>query len=94
MASSLSAPLAAAVEYPSSDGKPMAESDSQRIPLTYAVDRLRYHFRNHADMYASGNPADLLRRRDPRARAAPVFSDNQDENPLRTSTERHRADEG
>ena len=55
MASSLSAPLAVAVEYPSSDGKPMAESDSQRIPLTYAVDRLRYHFRNRADVYASGN---------------------------------------
>ena len=53
MASSVSAPAAAAapVDYPSSDGKPMAESDFQRIPLTYAVDRLRYHFRNHADVY-------------------------------------------
>ncbi len=39
----------------SSDGKPMAESDFQRIPLTYAVDRLRYYFRNHADVYVSGN---------------------------------------
>ena len=57
MASSLSAPLApaAAIDYPSSDGKPMAESDSQRIPLTYAVDCLRHYFRNRPEVYASGN---------------------------------------
>ena len=73
MATSLSAPLAApaAVEYPSSDGKPMAESDSQRIPLTYAVDRLRYHFRNHADVYASGNLLIYYEEGNPRARVAP-----------------------
>ena len=73
MASSLSAPLAApaAVEYPSSDGKPMAESDSQRIPLTYAVDRLRYHFRNRADVYASGNLLIYYEEGNPRARVAP-----------------------
>ncbi len=40
-----SPPVAPAkVHYPSSDGKPMAESDFQRTPLTYAVDRLRQHF--------------------------------------------------
>ena len=57
MASSLSAPhaAAAAIDYPSSDGKPMAESDSQRKPLTYAVDCLGYYFRNHPDVYVSGN---------------------------------------
>ena len=55
MASSLSAPVAVAVDYPSSDGKPMAESDFQLIPLIYAVDRLRHHFRNHPDVYVSGN---------------------------------------
>ena len=73
MASSLSAPLAApvAVEYPSSDGKPMAESDSQRIPLTYAVDRLRYHFRNRADVYASGNLLIHYEEGNPRASVAP-----------------------
>ena len=73
MATSLSAPLAApaAVEYPSSDGKPIAESDSQRIPLTYAVDRLRYHFRNHADVYASGNLLIYYEEGNPRARVAP-----------------------
>jgi hypothetical protein len=53
MATSLLAP--AQVDYPSSDGRPMAESDYQRTPLTYAVDRLRHHFRNRDDVYVSGN---------------------------------------
>ena len=53
MASSLLAP--AKVDYPSSDGQPMAESDYQRTPLTYAVDRLRRHFRHRDDVYVSGN---------------------------------------
>ncbi len=55
MASTLSAPPAVAVDYPSSDGKPMAESDSQRKPLTYAVDRLELYFSNDPDVYVSGN---------------------------------------
>ena len=57
MASSLSAPPApaAAIDYPSSDGKPMAESDFQRKPLTYAVDCLGHYFRNRPDVYVSGN---------------------------------------
>ena len=53
MATSLLAP--AQVDYPSSDGRPMAESDHQRTPLTYAVDRLRHHFRDRDDVYVSGN---------------------------------------
>ena len=55
MASTLSAPPAVTVDYPSSDGKPMAESDSQRKPLTYAVDRLELYFSNDPDVYVSGN---------------------------------------
>ena len=55
MASSFSAPAAAAVDYPSSDGKPMAESDFQLHPLIYAVERLRRYFRNDPDVYVSGN---------------------------------------
>ena len=53
MASPLLAP--AKVRYPSSDGKPMAESDFQRTPLMYAVGRLRRHFRRRRDVYVSGN---------------------------------------
>ena len=57
MASSISAPPApaAAIDYPSSDGKPLAESDTQRRPLTYAVDCLGYYFRNRPEVYVSGN---------------------------------------
>ena len=57
MASSLSAPPApaAAIDYPSSDGKPMAESESQLIPLTYAVSCLKHYFRNRPEVFASGN---------------------------------------
>jgi Uma2 family endonuclease len=45
----------ATVEYPSSDGLPMAESDFQRKPLTYAVEALGIYFQDRADVYVSGN---------------------------------------
>ena len=46
-----SPPLAPAkVHYASSDGRPMAESDFQRTPPIYAVDRLRHHFRGRRDV--------------------------------------------
>ena len=51
-----SPPLAPAkVHYASSDGRPMAESDFQRTPLIYAVDRLRHHFRGRRDVVYSFN---------------------------------------
>ena len=52
MASSVLAP--ASVDYPSSDGRPVAESDHQFIPLTYAASRLRQHFRHRDDVYVAG----------------------------------------
>ena len=69
MATSTLAP--AKVHYPSSDGRPMAESDSQRIPLTYAVDRLRHHFRDRRDVYVSGNLLLYYEEGNPKARVAP-----------------------
>ena len=45
----------ARVDYPSSDGQPIAETDHQRTPLTYAVEALRHHFRDRPDVYVSGN---------------------------------------
>ena len=71
MAGSLSAPVAATVDYPSSDGRPMAESDFQLHPLIYAVDRLRCHFRNDPDVYVSGNMLLYYEERNPRASVAP-----------------------
>ncbi len=59
------------VEYPSSDGQPMAETDHQRTPLTYAVEALRHHFRDRADVYVSGNLFIYYREGDPRAVVAP-----------------------
>ena len=69
MASSLLAP--AKVEYPSSDGRPMAESDHQRTPLTCAVDRLRRHFRHRRDVYVSGNLLIYYEEGNPSAVVAP-----------------------
>ncbi len=43
------------VEYPDSDGQPMAESDFQFEPLVYAVESLKIHFQDRPDVYAAGN---------------------------------------
>lgn len=43
------------IDYPDTDGKPMAESDFQRIPLLYAVDALDLYFEDRPDVYVTGN---------------------------------------
>ena len=48
--SRLAAPRPAAVDYPSSDGRPVAESDFQRKPLWYAEDILTRRFRDRDDV--------------------------------------------
>ena len=53
MTSSTLAP--AAIEYPTEDGVPMAETDAQGIPLMYAVTGLRDFFLRRPDVYVSGN---------------------------------------
>ena len=64
-------PAAGAVEYPSSDGKPIAETDHHRTPLMYAVEALRCHFQDRADVYVSGNLFIYYREGDPRAVVTP-----------------------
>lgn len=59
------------VIYPDTDGLPMAESDFQRKPLTYAVEALDIYFQNRSDVYVSGNLCIYYRERDPRAVVAP-----------------------
>ncbi len=44
-----------AVEYPSSDGKPMAESDLHRDEMIYVIEALKAHFLDAPDVYVSGN---------------------------------------
>jgi Uma2 family endonuclease len=58
-------------EYPETDGKPMAESDYQRKPLTYAVEALDLFFRERADVYVSGNLFVYYEKGDPEAVVAP-----------------------
>ena len=43
------------IEYPDSDGLPMAESEFQFNPIVYAVGALRNHFQDHDDIYVVGN---------------------------------------
>ena len=44
-----------AVEYPDSDGKPMAENDWQRAAIVYAIGALESWFEERADVYVSGD---------------------------------------
>ena len=44
-----------AIEYPSGDGKPMAENDAQRAAIHYGIGALRVYYRDRADVYVSGD---------------------------------------
>ena len=57
--------------YPETDGKPMAESDFQRGPLTYLVEALRLYFQDQPDIYVSGNLLIYFEEGNPRASVAP-----------------------
>jgi Uma2 family endonuclease len=50
----ISAPLPE-IEYPESDGKPMAESDFQRPYVAYGTEVLEIYFADRPDVYVSGN---------------------------------------
>jgi hypothetical protein len=43
------------IEYPSSDGLPLAESDFQLNPWIYAVDALRAYIRDCPNVYVARN---------------------------------------
>ncbi len=55
------------IDYPETDGLPIAESDFQRKPLIYAVEALGIYFQNRPDVYVSGNLFIYYRDGDPRA---------------------------
>lgn len=59
------------IEYPDSDGLPMAESDFQREVLIYAVEALRGHFQDRDDVYVSGNLFIYYEEGNPKAVVAP-----------------------
>ena len=51
MKNSALAPAQVEIDYPATDGEPMAET----VPLMYAVTGLRDYFRHRPDVYVSGN---------------------------------------
>ena len=59
------------IEYPEEDGEPLAESDFQFIPLTYAVSALRARYANREDIYVAGNMLLYYRMNAPDAGVAP-----------------------
>jgi Uma2 family endonuclease len=59
------------VDYPSSDGLPMAASDFQRKPLIYAVEALAAYFQDRDDIYVSGNLFIYYEEGNPQAVVAP-----------------------
>ncbi len=59
------------LEYPSSDGLPMAESDAARDYLIYGVEALSLHFQNRTDVYISGNLFIYYEQGNPKAVVAP-----------------------
>ena len=59
------------IEYPSSDGKPMAENDAQRNAITYGIGALARHFRNRHDVYVSGDLLIYYQEGNPRVSVAP-----------------------
>ena len=61
----------AAVDYPSSDGRPVAESDFQLTVLTYAREALRTHFRAHEDVYVAANLLIYYQEGNDKVRVAP-----------------------
>ena len=61
------------VVYPDTDGLPMAETDFQRKPLTYAVDALDIYFEKRPEVYVSGNLLIYYEENNPQA-VAPSLS--------------------
>ena len=59
------------VEYPSSDGKPLAENDAQHTAILYGVGALRVRYAGHRDVYVSGDLLVYYEEGNPRVSVAP-----------------------
>ena len=59
------------IEYPSSDGEPMAESELQWVPLTDTVITLKSWFADRPDVYVAGDMLVYYRMNDNRTRVTP-----------------------
>ena len=65
------APAAVPIDYPSSDGQPMAENDAQRSAIMYGIGALARHFKSRRDVYVSGDLLIYYREGNPRLSVAP-----------------------
>ena len=61
----------AAVDYPSSDGKPLAENDAQLHAILYAVGALQVRYGDRPDVYVSGDLLVYYEESNPRVSVAP-----------------------
>ena len=59
------------VEYPSSDGKPLAENDAQLAAILYGVGALRVRYAGRSDVYVSGDLLIYYEEGNPRVSVAP-----------------------
>jgi Uma2 family endonuclease len=59
------------IYYPDTDGKPIAEGDSQRKSLTYLVEALNLHFQVCPNIYVSGNLLIYYEEGNPKKSVAP-----------------------
>ena len=68
---SVSVPPPAAIDYPESDGRPMAENDWQRAVILYALCVLENRFDGRPDVYVSGDLLVYHEEGNPRASVVP-----------------------
>jgi Uma2 family endonuclease len=59
------------VVYPTSDGKPMAETDKHRRLMMYVIDALNVYYADRPDVYVSGNNFVFYEEGNPKARISP-----------------------
>ena len=64
-------PPPAAIEYPESDGKPLAENDPQLHAIHYAFGALLLHYRDRPDVYVSADLLIYYEEGNPRVSVAP-----------------------
>ena len=71
MASSVLSPVKRQVDYPSSDGEPVAESDVHISCLLHTREDLKLYFGNRPDVYVAGNLLIYYEENNVKARVAP-----------------------
>ena len=64
-------PAAVEVEYPSSDGKPLAENDAQHAAILYGMGALGVYYAGRNDVYVSGDLLIYYEEGNPRVSVAP-----------------------